>query len=83
MASKHHNTRFCAKKESRLQIGKSKNVPAGSVIDQSVVTSDMFDFFLCSSQGIQGTSIPTHYYVLHDDNELTADSAQVNNTRKR
>ena len=77
MATKHHNCRF-AGRDSHLQIGKSKNLPAGTVIDRNIVSPDKFDFYLMSSQGIQGTSIPTHYHVLHDDNELTADSAQVN-----
>ena len=29
-----------------------------------------FDFYLCSHQGIQGTSRPSHYHVLWDDNRL-------------
>ena len=81
MATKHHNTRF-AGQDKKLQIGKSKNLPAGTVFDREVVSVDKFDFYLMSSQGIQGTSIPTHYHVLHDDNELTADSAEVHFTSR-
>lgn len=76
MASKHHNTRFCGR-GAHLQIGKSKNLPAGLCVDTHVTSSDKFDFFVGSSQGIQGTSISSHYYVLHDDNNLSADAAQV------
>ena len=50
---KSHNQRF-ASQNSRLQIGKSKNVPAGLVVDKHVVGLDgRFDFYLTSSQGIQ------------------------------
>ena len=35
-----------------------------------------FDFYLCSHQGIQGTSRPSHYHVLWDDNKFTADELQ-------
>lgn len=75
IATKRHNTRF-ASQDPNLSIGKSQNVPAGMVVDRDVVSVDKFDFYLQSSQGIQGTSIPTHYYVLKDDNDLNADSAQ-------
>ena len=80
------------------------NLPAGTIVDQAITSSDLFDFYLIGSQvisklfkkrkdfniysivfehsqtffqGIQGTSIPTHYRVCHDDNNLHVDSAQV------
>ena len=34
------------------------------------------DFFLCSHAGIQGTTRPAHYCVLHDDNAFTANALQ-------
>ena len=74
MATKHHNSRF-AGRDPHLQIGKSKNLPAGTVIDECITSADKFDFYVMSSQGIQGTSIPTHYHVLYNDNDFTADSA--------
>ena len=50
---KSHNQRF-ASQQRNLQIGKSKNVPAGLVVDRHVAGVDgRFDFFLTSSQGIQ------------------------------
>jgi len=42
---------------------KSGNVPAGLVIDTDVVHPIDFDFYLCSHQGILGTSRPAHYIV--------------------
>jgi len=75
MATKKHATRLCAT-DKRFQIGKSQNVPAGTVVDTAIVDRSRFDFYLQSSQGIQGTSIPTKYTVCQDENKLSADSVQ-------
>ncbi|CBY11928.1 unnamed protein product [Oikopleura dioica] len=75
VATKMHGTRFASSNRS-LQLGKGLNLPAGTVVDTEITSFDKFDFYLQSSMGIQGTSIPTHYYILHDDNRLDADSAQ-------
>lgn len=57
-------------------VGRAKNVPPGLVIDTDVVSKTHFDYYLSSHEGIQGTSRPTHYFVLWDDNNLSADSIQ-------
>lgn len=57
-------------------VGRAKNVPPGLVVDTDVVSKTFFDYFLCSHEGIQGTSRPTHYFVLQDDNHLSADQLQ-------
>nr|CAD7395763.1 unnamed protein product [Timema cristinae] len=62
---------FCM--ETKDQSGRSKNVPAGTIVDTVITHPTDFDFYLCSHQGIQGTSRPTHYFVLWDDNRLSAD----------
>ena len=59
------------KENNLLKIGKAGNVPPGSLVDTKIVTKDMMDFFLVSHQGIQGTSKPCHYFVLHDENNFT------------
>ena len=71
-----HHTRLFAENE-KDRIGKSQNVPAGTLVDTNVVARDRFDFYLVSSQGIQGTSRPTHYTLIYDDNDLSADSLQI------
>lgn len=57
-------------------VGRAKNVPPGLVVDIDVVSKTHFDYFLCSHEGIQGTSRPTHYFVLWDDNNFSADQLQ-------
>ena len=47
------------------------------IVDRDVVTNHRFDFYLQSSQGIQGTSIPTYYVVCRDDLNMHADTARV------
>ena len=53
MVTKNHATRMVAM-DPTYQIGKSQNVPAGTVVDTSIVDRERFDFYLQSSQGIQG-----------------------------
>ena len=65
---------FCADKKE--QSGKSGNIPAGTAVDVGITHPTEFDFYLCSHQGIQGTSRPTHYHVLWDDNRFEADELQ-------
>lgn len=72
---RHHTRLFCADKKD--QIGRSSNVPAGTTVDNSIVHPTEFDFYLCSHAGIQGTSRPSHYHVLWDDNRFNADDLQM------
>ncbi|KAE9354836.1 Protein argonaute 12 [Phytophthora rubi] len=55
---------------------KKGNVVPGTVIDTGVVSPHRFDFFLYGHSGIQGTSVPCHYTVLHDENGMSADELQ-------
>nr|CAD7264999.1 unnamed protein product [Timema shepardi] len=65
---------FCADKKE--QSGKSGNIPAGTTVDVGITHPTEFDFYLCSHQGIQGTSRPSHYHVLWDDNHFDSDELQ-------
>ncbi|CAI8054156.1 Protein argonaute-2 (Fragment) [Geodia barretti] len=56
--------------------GKSGNVPAGTTVDSGITHPTDHDFYLVSHAGIQGTSKPCHYYVLHDDKGYSADELQ-------
>ncbi|KAE9213998.1 Protein argonaute [Phytophthora fragariae] len=52
------------------------NVMPGTVIDTGVVNPHRFDFFLYGHSGIQGTTVPAHYTVLHDENKMSAEDIQ-------
>jgi eukaryotic translation initiation factor 2C len=71
---RHHTRLFCADRKDMQ--GKSGNIPAGTTVDSGITHPQEFDFYLCSHAGIQGTSRPSHYHVLWDDNNLTADELQ-------
>ncbi|XP_072175930.1 protein argonaute-2-like [Diadema setosum] len=71
---RHHTRLFCA--ERREQIGRSGNIPAGTTVDSGITHPLEYDFYLCSHAGIQGTSRPSHYHVLWDDNGFRADELQ-------
>lgn len=71
---RHHTRLFCADKKE--QSGKSGNIPAGTTVDVGITHPTEFDFYLCSHQGIQGTSRPSHYHVLWDDSHLDSDELQ-------
>lgn len=71
---RHHTRLFCSEKKE--QSGKSGNIPAGTTVDIGITHPTEFDFYLCSHAGIQGTSRPSHYHVLWDDNHFDADELQ-------
>ncbi|RLN26787.1 hypothetical protein BBO99_00006438 [Phytophthora kernoviae] len=52
------------------------NVVPGTVIDTGIVDSHRYDFFLYGHSGIQGTSVPCHYTVLHDENKMSVEDVQ-------
>ncbi|VDK54362.1 unnamed protein product [Anisakis simplex] len=72
---KRHHTRLFAV-DKKDQVGKAFNIPPGTTVDVGITHPTEFDFYLCSHAGIQGTSRPSHYHVLWDDNNLTADELQ-------
>jgi len=77
VVQKRHNTRFFKKQINERDRPNAQNIPAGTVVDLVVTHPAEFDFFLCSHQGIQGTSKPTHYHVLFDQTGFTSDELQA------
>lgn len=69
VVQKRHHTRFKPAKEGE-GVGKMQNIPPGTVVDTVVTHPRERDFFLCSHFGIQGTSRPARYVVLHDESRL-------------
>ncbi|EER90726.3 hypothetical protein SORBI_3001G053700 [Sorghum bicolor] len=77
VVQKRHHTRLFPEVHGRRDMtDKSGNILPGTVVDQQICHPTEFDFYLCSHAGIQGTSRPTHYHVLYDENHFTADALQ-------
>ncbi|KAF5947148.1 hypothetical protein HYC85_017376 [Camellia sinensis] len=74
VAQKRHPTRLFL--ENERDGGASGNVPPGTIVDTTIVHPFQFDFYLCSHYGNLGTSKPTHYYCLFDENKFTSDKLQ-------
>ncbi|XP_068740587.1 protein argonaute-2-like isoform X2 [Montipora capricornis] len=75
VVQKRHHTRLF-RENNEDSSGKGRNIPPGTIVDSGITHPYEFDFYLCSHYGIQETSRPTHYHVLYDDNNFTADSLE-------
>lgn len=74
ICGKRHHTRFYPIETGDAdQLG---NPRPGTVVDQGVTGVYSFDFFLQAHGGLQGTTRPTHYYVVHDEIGFSADELQ-------
>jgi len=74
VCGKRHHTRFYPTDAANADgLG---NPRPGTVVDQGVTAVYNFDFFLQAHGGLQGTTRPTHYFVVHDEIGFTADQLQ-------
>ena len=69
IVGKRHRVRFFPRIEDEGD--RSGNCVAGTVVDSDVVSPVEYDFYLLSHRGTLGTSRPTHYNVLIDENKFT------------
>ena len=65
IVSKRHHTRFFP--NARSDEDRSGNVKAGTVVDNGICDPLLNEFYLLSHAGLQGTSRPTKYTIVHDD----------------
>ncbi|KAB5590426.1 Argonaute-like protein [Ceratobasidium theobromae] len=80
VVGKHHRVRFFP---THGQADRSGNCPAGTAVDDVIFSETPtfcqpteFDFYLQSHGGQTGTSHPTHYTVLYDENNFTVGGIQ-------
>nr|GEY71804.1 protein argonaute 2-like [Tanacetum cinerariifolium] len=71
VARKRHNIRLFLDDEKYWG-----NVPPGTTVDAVIVHPFEIDFYLCSHFGATGTSKPTHYTVIWDENGFSSDEMQ-------
>ncbi|KAI9314758.1 Piwi domain-containing protein [Dichotomocladium elegans] len=74
VVQKRHHARFFP--VDPKDADRTGNCQPGTVVDTDIVHPFEFDFYLQSHAGLQGTSRPTHYHVLYDDNRFTSDELQ-------
>lgn len=74
---RHHTKLFPNEDDPNFRKNFSnENVPPGTVVDTVITHPREFDFYLCSHFGVKGTSRPTHYHVLCDENGFNSDEFQ-------
>ncbi|KAI9569067.1 Piwi domain-containing protein [Boletus coccyginus] len=66
VVGKRHHVRFFPQNERDAD--RSGNCPAGFVADQGIGNPIAKDYYLQSHGGLLGTSRPSHYIVIRDDN---------------
>nr|AJP06231.1 AGO5 [Pinus tabuliformis] len=71
VAQKNHHTKLFPSG------GGPGNVQPGTIVDSQICHPRNFDFFLCPQAGPIGTSRPTHYHVLLDENDFSVDDLQI------
>jgi len=75
VAQKRHHTRLFP--ENPKQALRNGNILPGTVVDTDIIHPTVSSFFLASHEGIQGTTKPTYYVKLYDDNNLSVDVEQA------
>ncbi|KAL0926030.1 hypothetical protein M5K25_004411 [Dendrobium thyrsiflorum] len=73
---RHHTRLFMNERNSSSVHFTDENIPPGTVVDTVITHPREFDFYLCSHWGMKGTSRPTHYHVLWDENRFKSDEIQ-------
>jgi len=73
VVGKRHHIRFFP---VTREVDRSGNCAPGFVVDDQITNATYPDFYLQSHSGIQGTSRPSHYIVIHNEAGLTADQYQ-------
>ncbi|KAI0705527.1 argonaute-like protein [Earliella scabrosa] len=74
VCGKRHHTRFFPMDPQHA--AQDGNPKPGTVVDRGATAVYEYDFYLQAHGGLQGTTRPTHYYVVHDEIGLGADQLQ-------
>lgn len=74
ICGKRHHTRFYP--TEALNGDHNGNPKPGTIVDRGVTAIYEYDFFLQAHGGLQGTTRPTHYYVVCNEMGMNADDLQ-------
>ncbi|KAI9206024.1 Piwi domain-containing protein [Polychytrium aggregatum] len=72
ICQKRHHIRFFPPENSNDR-DRSENSLPGTIVEKDVTHPSEFDFYMLSHSGLQGTSRPTHYHVIFDENNVKPD----------
>ncbi|EST09042.1 protein of unknown function DUF1785 [Kalmanozyma brasiliensis GHG001] len=72
VCGKGHHVRFFA--QNQADNDRSGNLPAGTCVDNQIVSPFGFDFYLQSQAGLVGTARPCHYVVLRNEMEFSSEN---------
>ncbi|XP_025202202.1 protein argonaute-2-like [Melanaphis sacchari] len=75
VVQKRHHTRMFPKFNCDMD-GKNGNIIPGTIVDTQITHPTELEFYLCSHASIQGTSRPTKYHLIWDENNLTEDQLE-------
>jgi eukaryotic translation initiation factor 2C len=73
VVAKRHHVRFFPTNNNQFAAAKNGNFSSGLVVDRDIVHPTYWDFYLQSQRPLMGTSRPSHYTVLHDENNMSED----------
>ncbi|KZT01938.1 argonaute-like protein [Laetiporus sulphureus 93-53] len=74
ICGKRHHARFFP--TDKKDASKNGNTLPGTVVDKGITDVYGFDWYLQAHSGLQGHVRPTHYYVVYDDSQFSADTLQ-------
>jgi len=74
ICGKRHHAKFYPTNSAFAD--RNGNTRPGTVVDKGVTDVFNFDFYLQAHAGLQGTVKATHYTVVYDENNLSADDIQ-------
>uniref|UniRef100_A0A1B6F0Y5 Piwi domain-containing protein n=1 Tax=Cuerna arida TaxID=1464854 RepID=A0A1B6F0Y5_9HEMI len=74
VVQKRHHTRFFPTRKEDMD--RKGNVPPGTVVDTDITHPRETNFYMVSHASLQGTSRPTKYHKLWDDNDLSDDDLE-------
>ncbi|KAL8653968.1 MAG: hypothetical protein Q9226_003623 [Calogaya cf. arnoldii] len=76
ICGKRHQTRFYPTKEEDADQQHNYNTRSGTVVDRSITSEYLYDFFIQAHAALKGTAIPCHYTVIRDDIQIGPDAMQ-------
>jgi aubergine-like protein len=76
IVQKRMNTKFFKVNDGKQGKDSLSNPQPGSILDHTVTNRFMYDFYMISQHVREGTTNPSHYIVLEDDNKFEPDVLQ-------